>query len=151
VRFYMNTSAWNRPFDDLSSPRVRLEADAVASLVAAAEDGRLDLVTSDYVDFEVSQNPDPERAGRVRQILARCVSRVDVTEAVAARARELEQTGLRGLDALHVAAAESAGVDALVTTDDRMLRRDARAGGRIAVRVLRPPDALSLTEVEDQP
>jgi hypothetical protein len=37
VRIYLNTSALNRPFDDLSAQRVRLEAEAVSVIVAAIE------------------------------------------------------------------------------------------------------------------
>src|SRR3972149_5217344 len=37
MRVYFNTSALNRPLDDLSSERVRLEAEAVVGLLAAVE------------------------------------------------------------------------------------------------------------------
>ena len=39
MRVYFNTSALNRPLDDLSSERVRIEAEAVVALLAAVEDG----------------------------------------------------------------------------------------------------------------
>jgi hypothetical protein len=39
MRVYFNTSALNRPLDDLSSDRVRLEAEAIVALLAAVEDG----------------------------------------------------------------------------------------------------------------
>lgn len=151
MRMYLNTSAWNRPFDDLSSSRVRLEAEAVAALLSAAEDGRLEIVGSDYLDFEVAQNPDAERMLRVQRIVDTCRRRVESPPRVAERARELERIGLRGVDALHVAAAEHAGVDALVTTDDRMLARVARAGAGVAIRVVLPQDALELLVAEETP
>lgn len=144
----MNTSALNRPFDDQAIERVRLEAEAVSSLVSAIEEGRLELVGSDYLDFEVSQNPDLERARRVGSILRICHDRVRMSAEVAARARDLEQAGLRGLDALHVAAAEAAHADLLVTTDDRMIRRVTRAGSLVALRLVRPQDALALLDEE---
>ena len=49
MRVYFNTSALNRPRDDLSSERVRLEAEAMVGLLAAVESGRV-----------VDQDPDPE-------------------------------------------------------------------------------------------
>src|SRR3990167_3161760 len=42
MRVYFNTSALNRPLDDLSSERVRLEAEAVVGLLAAVESGRVE-------------------------------------------------------------------------------------------------------------
>jgi hypothetical protein len=41
MRVYFNTSALNRPLDDLSSERVRMEAEAVVALLAAVEDGTM--------------------------------------------------------------------------------------------------------------
>jgi predicted nucleic acid-binding protein len=139
----MNTSDLNRPFDDLSAQKVRLQAESVASLLDAFESGRAELVASDYIDFEVSQIPDPERARRVRSLVGTARSRIRTSPAVAARARELERFGLRGLDALHVAAAEAATADALVTTDERMLRAAARVRPRLAVRVVGPAQAMA--------
>ena len=58
MRVYFNTSALNRPLDDLTSDRVRLEAEAVVGLLAAVESRRLDWIGSEYLDFEVEQDPD---------------------------------------------------------------------------------------------
>jgi len=44
---YLNTSALNRPFDDLGSSRVRREAEAVVLLVSMVEEGRVELVSSE--------------------------------------------------------------------------------------------------------
>jgi len=49
MRVYFNTSALNRPLDDLSSERVRLEAEAVVGLLAAVgcDRHRADLLDDD--------------------------------------------------------------------------------------------------------
>src|SRR5262245_36556101 len=99
MRIYLNTSALNRPFDVLSSERVRLEAEAVVALLAFVEDGTLQWVRSEYLEFEVSQDPDHERVQRVTALLGFATTRVETSDAVAARARELQRFGLRGLDA----------------------------------------------------
>ena len=142
MRLYLNTSAYNRPFDDLTVDRVRVEAEAVASLLAAVEEGRAVLVGSEYLDFEVAQTPDQDRARRVRALLQAVDTRIAMTPALVARARALERHGLRGLDALQVAAAETGKADLLVTTDDRLVKRAARAGVEIATRIVYPPEAL---------
>lgn len=71
-------------------------------------------------------------------------TRVPASDAVVARARALERRGLRGLDAFHVASAEAGAADLLVTTDDRMLRSAGRASADLRVRVVSPPEAVSL-------
>lgn len=54
------------------------------------------------------------------------------------RAMVLAGLGYGPFDALHVAIAESAGVDALLTTDDRMLKRTGRKLGNPRIRVENP-------------
>ena len=71
-------------------------------LLAAVEDGALEWVGSEYLDFEVSQDPDRERVRRVSGLLGLAATRIETSAAVAGRARALERLGLRGLDALHI-------------------------------------------------
>ncbi len=144
MRLYFNTSALNRPLDNLASERVRIEAEAVVALLAAVEDGIADWIGSEYLDFEVGQDPDHERVRRMNSLLGLVRTRVPASDAVIARARALERRGLRGLDAFHVASAEAGAADLLVTTDDRMLRRAGRAAPDLRVRLVTPPEAVSL-------
>src|SRR2546426_4018893 len=119
MRIYLNTSVLNRPLDDLTSERVRVEAEAVVALLAAIEDGIVEWIGSEYLDFEVEQDPDGERVKRVRSLLALVRRRIPASEAVAGRARAIERVGLRGLDALHVASAEAGGGGPPVPTRGR--------------------------------
>ena len=144
MRVYFSTSALNRPLDDLSSERVRLEAEAVVGLLAAVESGRVDWVGSEYLDFEVDQDPDGERVRRVRSLLRLVSKRVEVSGTVTARARGLERVGFRGLDALHVACAEAGDADLLITTDDRMIQQAVRAGRDLGVRLVTQLEAVAL-------
>jgi len=143
VRIYLNTSALNQPFDNLSSRRIRQEAEAITMVVSAVEARQASLVGSEYLVFEIRQNPDPERGQKILTLLRLARAFVKMSPRVAARASQLERFGLRGLDALHVASAEAGRVDLLVTTDDRMLRRCRRAGARLSVRVVPPLEALA--------
>jgi predicted nucleic acid-binding protein len=144
MRVYFNTSALNRPLDDLTSDRVRVEAEAVVALLAAVEDGLVDWIGSEYLDFEVDQDPDAERRRRVKTLLRLVRTRIETSPDVADRARALQRRGFRGLDALHVASAEAGGVELLVTTDDRMKRRAGRIAAELKVNLVAPPEALAL-------
>jgi len=143
VRIYFNTSALNRPFDDLSVAKVRTEAEAVLLLVAEVEAGRAELMSSEYLLFEVAQTPDVDRARRVMTLLGLAKTAVKASPAVVSRARVLQRLGLRGLDALHLASAEAARADMLVTTDDRMHHRARRSSAELQVNVVTPVQALA--------
>lgn len=58
--------------------------------------------------------------------------------AVRAQAEELERFGFRALDALHIACAEMALSDVLLTTDDRMLAKAKEFRRSLHVRVESP-------------
>jgi predicted nucleic acid-binding protein len=62
------------------------------------------------------------------------------TPLVADRARALNALGYGEFDALHLAMAENSGVDLLLTTDDRFLRKAQRGLGEPSVRVANPLD-----------
>jgi hypothetical protein len=50
----------------------------------------------------------------------------------------LEALGYGAFDALHLACAEQATVDVLLTTDDRFIKQVARRLGKPTIRVLNP-------------
>ena len=52
---YLDGCCWNRPFDDQSQSRVRLEAEAVLSILELADARKLEVAGSDIVDDELSQ------------------------------------------------------------------------------------------------
>jgi len=55
-----------------------------------------------------------------------------------ARARQLTALGFAGVDALYLACAESAGVNAFLTTGDRLLKLASRHAGQLRIRVENP-------------
>jgi len=73
-RLYLDTCALQRPFDDASQLRVRIEADAVTELIAAFERGDVLLVGSDVLNYEIAQIPDSNRRESVERLLRLCSS-----------------------------------------------------------------------------
>ena len=54
------------------------------------------------------------------------------------RAKELTKMGFKSFDALHIACAEKGQADALLTTDDRLLKKAISHRGFIRVRLENP-------------
>lgn len=135
---YLDVCCLNRPFDDQRQPRVRIETEAVWALVHAAVVGELAWVSSEVVTLEISRTADPERRRRVASLAAMAGSVISVEPGDRERARSLAAEGFGAFDALHIACAERAGVDVLLTTDDRLVKRAARQGAAIRVRVANP-------------
>ncbi|HAA32107.1 MAG TPA: hypothetical protein DCE56_35915 [Cyanobacteria bacterium UBA8553] len=123
---YLDVCCLNRPFDDLTQERIRLEAEAVLLILNRCQSGRLELLGSEAIDFEIARIPDADRRQRVLALASLVTSRIAVSEAIENRARELQEQGFHSLDSLHLACAEVGKADAFLTTDDRLLRRSIR-------------------------
>ena len=133
-----------RARDDLSQIRVRLEAEAVEWILEESQAKRFTIVTSDYLILELLRNPDPAKRANTLPIIEYSGLHVPVLETVARRASQIESLAITGFDALHIAAAESAGCDYLVTTDDGLLKKSKRHQGQLMVSLLNPIDIVSL-------
>jgi len=140
MRIYLDTCSLNRPWDDQTQVRIHLEAEAVIYIIDAARSGAEELITSDYLLAEILDNPDPQRRADVLALIQSAAAHVSQRFSIDARARQLSAQQITGYDALHIAAAEAARCDFLLTTDDRLIRRCARAGAAIQVKVLNPFD-----------
>ncbi|MBC8163035.1 MAG: PIN domain-containing protein [Roseiflexaceae bacterium] len=101
--------------------RIILEAEAILALLARCERGQANLVVSDMVVFESSNNPNPQKRLFVNEIIRQAHEHVSLTNTIEQRATEFEQVGIKAIDALHLALAEAAQVDYFCTCDDRPL------------------------------
>lgn len=135
---YLDACCLNRPYNDQSQARIRLEAEAVLLVLRSIEDGSADWVGSAVLEYEIDQIADPERRRRLRGMMADVSRRIAVEDTDIARAEQLEAAGFADFDALHLACAERARVDVFLTTDDRLLKRAKRLGSELRVRVENP-------------
>ncbi|MTW21265.1 PIN domain protein [Allochromatium palmeri] len=141
---YLDMCCFNRPYDDQSQARIRLETEAKLLIQESIHAGRCKLAWSAVLDFECSKNPFPEHRQAIfqwRRLAACCVRS---TPDIIATATQLEGHGLARFDALHVASALAAQVDIFVSTDDRLLKKCRKMIGRINAE--RPAEALAILE-----
>jgi predicted nucleic acid-binding protein len=135
---YLDVCCWNRPFDDQSESRVRLEAEAVLSILEMAGAGRVELVGSAIIDNEIAQMPDAEHREKVELLVGLIHRHIPLTAAIERRAAELQKWNISPMDALHFASAEAAHADCLLTTDDYFLRRAYRHADELKLEVENP-------------
>ena len=146
---YLDVCCLNRPFDDQSQNRVRLEAEAVLSILEMAAARQLEIVGSDIINDELAEMPDHERREKVGLLLTVVSTQISLTNGIERRAVQLQKWGLMPLDALHLAAAESARADYFLTTDDNLLRKATRHQPDLKVKVENPAKWI-IQEVTDE-
>jgi len=142
MRIYLDMCRVQRPMDDHSQPRVRLEAEAVLGILELCENGDAELLDSDMLRFEMERNPHTIRRSFVEEALAGAAEFVSATGLIEQRARGYIQGGMKPLDALHLASAVEGGAAYFCTCDDKLLRRARKVftGGT------RPVSPLELIE-----
>jgi hypothetical protein len=121
--FYLDLCCLNRPFDEQHQPRVRLEAAAVLGSIHLAILGELRWIASDALELESSRNSDADKRAEVDTLMDTATSKVTVGPQETQRGRELQALGFEAFDALHIACAERASVDALLTEEATGARR----------------------------
>lgn len=123
MRVYLDTSVFNRPFDDQSQVKIFLETQAFLLILTMIETQQIELVSSSILEYENSRNSQPDRAAAVNLWLNLSQHYQELTPAIRLRAKALEETGIKPVDALHVARAESSGSDYFLTCDKRLINR----------------------------
>ena len=123
MRIYLDTCCLQRPLDDQTQPRIRVETEAVFAILASVQHGTVTLLTSEALEFEISRIPDEQRRREATAILTLGSERLTLSDASEQLAESLAQAGLSAIDALHVALAATAGANYFVTADDKLLRR----------------------------
>lgn len=137
-RIYMDVCCLNRPFDDLEQERIRLEAEAILSILQCCQNREWSLVSSNALEFELEKTPNREKAEQVSSLLALAQTSIGSNEGIEARAEALISIGFKFYDALHIAFAEAANVDVMLTTDDRLLRRALRYKDELRITIENP-------------
>ncbi len=135
---YLDACCLNRPFDDQTQVRIRLEAEAVLLIIFQLHLSGWEWVGSEVLSYEIDRTPDPDRRLRVKSLMSGISRRVLLGADMVSQAEELRQLGLRAYDALHVVSAERGGADTLLTTDDRLIRAVSRNASKFNVKVTNP-------------
>jgi predicted nucleic acid-binding protein len=145
VKIYLDLCAIQRPLDTPNQIRIVLESEAVLGIIALCDGGQVELLSSEALFYEGEQNSLPIRREHTFAVLSKAKSVIDVTETEKLRAGNLIAYGIKPLDALHLALAESGKADYFCTCDDKLLRT-AKQVRDLKVTVINPVDLVQEIE-----
>jgi hypothetical protein len=120
---YLDICCFNRPFDDQTQLRVRLESEAKLFIQEQIRSGNLQLAWSYMMDFENSANPFEER--RINTSRRRRFAHKDIesTPDIIESALKYQSLGFKKKDSLHIACAIAAHCNIFFTTDTGIIKR----------------------------
>ena len=143
MRIYLDNCTFNRPFDDQSQLKIKLETEAILFIQQGIIIGFYELVWSYILEYENNQNYNDVRRSAIfiwKNIAeVHCVESDDIIE----YAENLKKIyNIRAKDALHIACGVFTGSDYLITTDKQLYNLELDD-----IRIINPLAFIS--EVED--
>ena len=132
----MDNCCYNRPYDDQRQIRISLEAQAKIFIQNAIKRRKIELATSYILVYET--------IGDFINEFTSVFIDIDQVNEVILMAAEIMQTGIKEMDASHLACAILADCDYFLTTDDRVLKYRSNK-----IKILNPIEFLKVLEVAD--
>ena len=135
MKLYLDNCCYNRPYDDQTQERIHLEGEAVLAIINKCKQNNDEIIGSPVLDFEVGQIGNIEKSDKVKIFYEHTIDRKSgYNMNILKRVKELsERTMIRTLDRFHLAFAENANVDVLLTTDDKFEKACSKMNLKIKV------------------
>jgi predicted nucleic acid-binding protein len=138
VAVYLDVCCLNRPFDDWTQERVRLEGDSVLTILERVRMGEWQLISSEAIAVELEKMRNLEKKTSILSLLALATQMQEINSTVEERSQQLEEFGFGLFDSFHLACAEAAGADIFLSTDDRLLKTARRYASQLKVAISNP-------------
>ena len=125
MRVYLDNCCYNRPYDAQAQLRISMETQAKLTIQDLIASGSIELVSSFAIAYEQNRNPFQERRANIINFIKRYANVIidsDKVDEIRKMAQPIMATGIKRLDAYHIACALYADCDCLLSVDDRLLK-----------------------------
>jgi predicted nucleic acid-binding protein len=112
-----------RPLDTKSQVRIAAEAEAILNVIDLWKSGQVELISSPALVFETEQMKISARKSYILEILSKANLYIQKYDRINEQAQVFVESGIKPLDALHLAFSVEAAADYFCTCDDRFLKR----------------------------
>ena|SRR3989338_2243315 len=123
MRIYLDMNIYNRPFDDQSQVKIRLETIAIFSIFQKIKNKELKLIWSFMIDYENSLNPYDDVRQEIEMAASLAFKNITPDEAILNAAKEFESNGIKPRDSIHLACALNGKAEYFLTCDDKLIKR----------------------------
>lgn len=125
MRVYLDNCCYNRPYDDQTQLKISLETQAKLFIQEQIVLGKIDLVSSYVLIAENCMNRVLSKRENIKHFIdknTKTYVSVRHKQEIENKAKEIMETGVKFMDACHVACALFAGCDYFLSTDNRLLK-----------------------------
>ena len=132
-RIYLDTNLYNRPFDDQSQVRIRLETIAIFSIFQKIKNKELTLLWSFMIDYENSLNPYDDIRQEIEMAASLASEKITPDDSILSAAKELESKGIKPRDSMHLACALKWKAEYFLTCDDKLIKKASELNMNIKI------------------
>ncbi len=137
MKIYLDNCCYNRIFDDRSNSQIYFERNSVMLILELIEKASVELVGSEMLIKEMNEVNDSYKKFLLQMMYGLCSEEIRVNSAILDRAEEIRHSSnIKYKDSIHLACAEAAKADALLTTDKKFINNAKRI--RIGTRIMNP-------------
>lgn len=128
MKIYMDNCCYNRLLDDRSYSTIYYERNTILFIMELIEKGEIELVGSEMLQREINDTTDIYKKSVIQAVYSGlCTSEIMVTSEILDRAEQIRNvSNIKFKDSIHLACAESAKVNVLLTTDRKFINNSNR-------------------------
>jgi len=122
VKIYLDICCFNRPYDDQTQLKIELETKAKLFIQNLVFTNKLSLIWSYMLDYENSKNIHLQKSSAIQKWQTLAVNDIDETTEIIETSKNIQKTGIKNADSIHLACAMSSKCDYFITVDKRVLK-----------------------------
>ena len=141
LKIYLDNCSYNRPFDDQSQMKIRLETEAKLYIQSGIRTKKYSMVWSYMLDIENSVSPYDEKRNTVALWKEVAVEHCLPSDDILLTGQKIMEHGIKPKDALHISCAIRSECDYFITTDRGVLNKNIAN-----IKIRNPIDFIRETE-----
>ncbi len=127
MKIYLDNCCYNRLLDDRSYSKIYYERNSVMLILELVEQSAITLVGSEMLVKEINDTVNLYKRSVLKVVYTLCSQEIKVNSGILDRAEEIRHySNIKYKDSIHLACAEIAKVDALLTTDKKFMNNCSR-------------------------
>ena len=144
MKIYLDNCCFNRPYDDLSSETVRLEAEAKILIQSLLLNNAIELVWSFILSIENDENPNEDIKNEISEWKKRATIYIPPSDSTEMLAQKIFNIGIKQKDAVHISCAIEAKSMYFITTDRKLINKARNNINEIEI--INPIDFIAILE-----
>ena len=141
TKVYLDNCSYNRPFDNQSQMKIRLETEAKLYIQSGIREKRFSLVWSYMLDYENDNNPYEEKKNAIAPWKEFADYYCSSSDEIFYAGGKIMEYGIKAKDALHIACAIKSGCEYFITTDNKLINKAI-----LKIKIINPIDFVRETE-----